>query len=293
MTTRNSTNVHSKIEVQAVRWLAAVSPRAAASTVANLFLETPKRRAPREAEQQLFAGAEPLNFNFDGERLAGWRFGHGPAVLLLHGWGGSSFQMHAFIPALLARGLSVVAFDAPGHGQSSGHWLAIPRYARAILRAQQQLGPFHGLIAHSMGGAAAARAIGLGLPVQRAVFIGPPASEYEFFSQWAQPFELSEHALRLTKLKVEERVGLSFEALRAPAIAPEIARPLLVIHDREDREVPWDDGAAIAAAAPDARLQTTRGLGHRRILRDPEVVNSSIEFLLEQRPHTRSATHAA
>lgn len=295
MSTSNSTNVHSKTTVRAVRWLGAISAKTAASTVAGLFLKTPERRTAREGEQQLFAGARPLRLNFDGERLAAWQFGRGPTVLLLHGWGSDSVQLHAFVPALLARGLSVVAFDAPGHGQSSGSWLSIPRYARAILRAQQQLGPFHGLIAHSMGGAAAARAIGLGLPVRRAVFIGPPASEEEYFREWSQPFELSEHALELARLEIEKRAGISFEALRANAIAPHVTRPLLVIHDRQDHEVPWEDGAAIAAAAPDARLYTTQGLGHRRILRAPEVVNAAIDFLLATRPQSLSqrATHAA
>lgn len=293
MTASNSTNVHSKTALRGVRWLGAISEQKAASRVARLFLKTPKRRAEREHEQQSFAGAEPLHFNFDGERLAGWRLGHGPAVLLLHGWGGDSGQLHAFVPALLASGFSVVAFDAPGHGRSSGTWLSIPRYARAILRAQQQLGPFHGLIAHSFGGAAATRAIGLGLPVRRAVFIGPAANAEEYFAHWVQPFQLSEHALTLTRHEVEKRVGVSFEALRVTAAAPQVTRPLLVIHDRQDREVPWEDGAAIAEAAPDARLHTTNGLGHWRILRAPEVLNQTIDFLLATRRQSLATTHAA
>lgn len=292
MTSSNSTNVHSKTTLRAVHWLGALSSKKAASTLARLFLKTPKRRAGRDHERQSFAGAEALHFNFDGERLAAWRFGRGPAVLLVHGWGGDSLQLHAFVPALLARGLSVVAFDAPGHGQSTGSWLSIPRYARAILRAQQQLGPFHGLIAHSMGGAAASRAIGLGLPVRRAVFIGPPASAQEYFMHWAEPFQLSEQVLELTRLEVEKRVGVSFDGLRA-SIAPQVTRPLLVIHDRLDREVPWEDGASIAEAAPDARLHTTHGLGHWRVLRAPEVVNTAIDFLLASRPQSLPATHAA
>ena len=53
----------------------------------------------------------------------------------------------------------------------------------------------------------------------------------------------------------------------------------LVVHDREDTEVRWAEGASIAAAWPGAELLTTRGLGHRRILRDPAVVARVIAFL--------------
>ena len=55
--------------------------------------------------------------------------------------------------------------------------------------------------------------------------------------------------------------------------------PLLVFHDRDDAEVPWSDGAAIAGAWPGARLVTTAGLGHRRILRDERVVSQAVAFV--------------
>jgi pimeloyl-ACP methyl ester carboxylesterase len=55
--------------------------------------------------------------------------------------------------------------------------------------------------------------------------------------------------------------------------------PLLVIHDREDKQIPFGMGKAIAAAWQGAELLSTRGLGHNRILRDPEVVRSAIDFI--------------
>jgi hypothetical protein len=39
------------------------------------------------------------------------------------------------------------------------------------------------------------------------------------------------------------------------------------------------DGAAIAAAWPGARLHVTSGLGHRRLLRDPNVIAEVVEFV--------------
>src|SRR3712207_7030695 len=67
--------------------------------------------------------------------------------------------------------------------------------------------------------------------------------------------------------------------------------PTLVVHDRDDAYTPVADGAAIAAAWPDARLRVTSGLGHRRILRDPEVVAEAVEFV--DRKSTRlNSSHA-
>lgn len=58
----------------------------------------------------------------------------------------------------------------------------------------------------------------------------------------------------------------------------------LVIHDEGDREVPFDDGASIAAAWPGARLVQTTGLGHRKILRDEAVIATVTSAITEGSP---------
>ena len=56
---------------------------------------------------------------------------------------------------------------------------------------------------------------------------------------------------------------------------------LMVIHDKEDRFVPYCEGAELANAWPEGRLMTTFGLGHHRILRDCDVVNAAVDFVSE------------
>jgi pimeloyl-ACP methyl ester carboxylesterase len=62
-------------------------------------------------------------------------------------------------------------------------------------------------------------------------------------------------------------------------LAPRLAAPALLIHDREDRIVPWQHGAALARLWPGARLLSTRGLGHRRILEDAQVTHAAAQFI--------------
>jgi hypothetical protein len=50
------------------------------------------------------------------------------------------------------------------------------------------------------------------------------------------------------------------------------------VHDEDDRVVPWSDGASIASSARDARLVTTRGLGHGRVLEASSVVDEVTTF---------------
>jgi hypothetical protein len=73
---------------------------------------------------------------------------------------------------------------------------------------------------------------------------------------------------------------MPMSSFAVPAVAGQVATPpLLLVHDRQDSETGWSDSAAIARAWPAARLVTTAGLGHRRILRDPAVVAEVAGFV--------------
>ena len=68
------------------------------------------------------------------------------------------------------------------------------------------------------------------------------------------------------------------EAMQATALAPSMQTPLLVIHDQNDKEVPWQVGKSVADAWPGAELILTQGLGHQRILRNEAVIDTAVRF---------------
>ena len=49
-----------------------------------------------------------------------------------------------------------------------------------------------------------------------------------------------------------------------------------MIHDVADNEVSWNAGAQYAMLAPNARLLTTTGLGHHRILNDEHTIHAAL-----------------
>jgi hypothetical protein len=59
--------------------------------------------------------------------------------------------------------------------------------------------------------------------------------------------------------------------------------PVLVVHDRDDRETAWSGGRDLSRGWPGARPLTTSGLGHRRILSDPKVVAQVARFVAGDR----------
>jgi pimeloyl-ACP methyl ester carboxylesterase len=100
-----------------------------------------------------------------------------------------------------------------------------------------------------------------------------------FALELARHLRVQPRVHRRARRGIEARFGIPWSQLRIPALAPEMPQPLLVIHDATDREVPHSHGESVAASWPGARLITTRGLGHQRILRDEDVVRRAVEFV--------------
>jgi pimeloyl-ACP methyl ester carboxylesterase len=250
------------------------APGIAALWAERLFF-TPPRRDRRDEP----AGARRTTLRVDGRDVAVWAWGRGPAVVLVHGWGGWSGQLAGFVPTLVARGLTAVAFDAPGHGRSGGRRSSLPQFARALEAVASAVGPLHGVIAHSLGAAATAFAFARGLTAGRAVFVGPPTNPAEWVRSFMAATGASPEVMARVERRFERRFGIRWSELSVPAVAPRMDVPLLVVHDRGDEEVPFSHGAEIAAAWPGATLLATEGLGHRRILREPAIVDRAVAFV--------------
>jgi pimeloyl-ACP methyl ester carboxylesterase len=235
-------------------------------------------------------------------RVRVYRWGNkGPVVLLAHGWGGNAGQWHAVVTGLLAAGMRVVAFDALSHGASDAgargrDQSSIVEMARSLLAVAWHVGPVHTVVAHSMGGAAAAQAIREGLPVRGVVMLGSPADMHSACATLAWRLGIAPHVLARMERSSEQWLGMAWSTFNVPDVGrTRPVPPALVIHDRDDKEVRWEDGAAIAGAWPDARLVTTDGLGHRRILRDASVIGHIADFVntLQTKPALYKAANAS
>ena len=267
--------------------LSRVAPGAAAWAAERLFLTPPRHRAPGR-ERDLLARARRGAVRVDGRRLATWTWGVGPRILLAHGWGGRGAQLGAFVEPLVANGLSVAWFDGPAHGASEGRLATIPEMAGALRGVVAALGPVRGISAHSGGGVVSGWAIRrwlldgfVDLP-EAIALIAPPSDFRGYLDPFADACGLTAGARDRLDRRLTARVGVPPEAFDLPRFAADLPVPALVVHDRGDAEVPWTEGAAIADAWPAAELVTTRGLGHRRILRDPAVVARVTSFLTER-----------
>jgi len=262
--------------------LGAVAPAFAAHVAERLFL-TPPRHPPPRWEREAVSGAEPFVLRAGETVVRGSKLGTGPAVLLVHGWGGRGSQLAALAPPLLDAGCSAITFDGPAHGASGGRRTHMVRFAEVVQEVAVRVGA-RAAIGHSFGGAALAFALHRGLALDAAVLVGSPQTPSDFFDPFSAALGLGEAARDGLRRRVERRAGVRLEALEVPRFARALDTPALVVHDRGDSEVPFEAGVSIASAWPGARFLPTEGLGHRRILRDPAVVAEIGSFVVSRLP---------
>ena len=269
--------ISTNVRFSAARWLA---PELATGAAERLFLTPPRARYAGASAIDLIDARSRL-IEHKGRAIATWQWGgnDAPAVLLAHGWGGNAAQMRPFVYPLLSAGYRVIAYDQPAHGVSGGKLTGLPDFADVFTELAWHYGRVKAVIGHSLGAAAATLAHARGLPLDSVVLVAPPADMVGFSRRFARWHWIPEAIRGAMQAAIEERYGVRWEDLEVARLAPRLGARALVIHDRDDRIVSWTQGARVAALWPRARLLSTDGLGHGRILADENVGRAAAEFI--------------
>jgi len=269
--------ISTNVRFSAARWLA---PELAAAAAERLFLTPPRPRYAAQSALDLI-DARSSFIEHKGRAIATWRWGEAdaPAVLLAHGWGGNAAQLRGFVYPLLSAGYRVIAYDQPAHGVSGGRLTGLPDFADVFTELAWHHGGVKAVIGHSLGAAAAALAHARGLPLESVVLFSPPADIVGYSRRFARWHWIPEGIRRSMQTAIEERYGVTWDELDAARLAPRLSARALVVHDRDDQIVPWTQGARVASLWPNARLLSTDGLGHGRILANEGVARAAADFI--------------
>lgn len=264
------------------RWLSFLSPKKAAESALTLF-RTPQGRN-NKPHTKIFSEAEKLQFSLDGIMVHGYRWNAGAKkkILILHGYESAVSNFDEYISALVQRGDGVLAFDAPGHGNSEGTTISVPQYAEMIRVIYEQYGPVNSFMAHSLGGLAVCLALEK-IPHNedtRLALIAPAAETTTAVEQF---FSL---------LHLDQKTRIEFDILLTkfgghPAAWYSIRRMLKNIRasvcwyqDEDDQQTPLSDAMKVKNENhPNLHFVITQGLGHSRIYRDAGVRDSVLKFL--------------
>lgn len=253
----------------------------------------PRRKKDISYAQRMPYGARRLEVFHNLMRLTGWKLGEtGPAVLLVHGWESNVGRMLTLVESLLEQGYRVFAFDAPGHGLSPNSATNLVDVGYAVQSIIEQHGPFDSIIAHSFG--AAATAIMLAhepqLAPRRLVLFSPMRDLQQQIDVFADVARLSSACKTQLEIEITRRVGLPLEKCSTVEAVRSLNISGLVVHDHDDRLIPYLVGVSVAQHWHGSQLISTDRLGHQLALRHPEVISQIVDFL-EPPPQHEDLSH--
>jgi len=241
---------------------------------------TPGRRMPVRLEQRaVMERAVRETLLLGRRRVAVYRWGTGERrMLLVHGWQGRAAQF-AEVVARFEGDATIVAFDAPAHGESRGRTADIGLWIQAI-RALDAQHDFDVIVAHSFGGLAALRARLAGLVRARVVSISAPPSTDAVMGAYATQVGLTDAVTARVNDALARRLGPVMASIAMGSGEAGVgASRILIVHDRADRAVPVVAARAIESAWPgETTLMLTDGLGHNRILAADDVLDAIATF---------------
>jgi pimeloyl-ACP methyl ester carboxylesterase len=244
---------------------------------------SPSQYEVKASEQTVLERGNNYRVPFAGGELAVTTWGDtGPAILLMHGWGGARAQMTGFVEPLLSAGYRVVAYDQPAHCESDGKLTNILEISPTMDLIKEKEGNFEAIIAHSFGTLITSYAL-----VKRNF---PPPARLVYFGAFNRLLDSLPRFQVLANLPDELIEGLRnmiydnfgsevLDAIINETLVPQIETPALMFHDTADNVTPLEDSRAIASAWKSAKLIETNGLGHRGALQSKEVHEQVVKFL--------------
>ena len=271
----------SNLILQFSKIIASISPKLSILFAAKLFSTPIKHKIPkRELEMDRKSVQKLIEIPSINKKVVIYQYGESDKkIILSHGWSGRGTHLFKIADELLKAGYSTISFDAPAHGKSPGSTTLMSEFVATILEIEKQFGPFEAAVGHSLGGMSLLNAAKRGLAINRLAIIGSGDIIQDILDDFVAKMELKPSTSTQLRLHFEKKLGEKMDSYSAYKSAMEVSIPVLVIHDKNDTEVPVTVAIHIHKHLKNGELFLTEGLGHRKILGNSEVIEKVVRFI--------------
>ncbi|MDH5646040.1 MAG: alpha/beta hydrolase, partial [Candidatus Heimdallarchaeota archaeon] len=202
-------------------------------------------------------------------------------ILVVHGWGSSSYRMRAIIDILVSSGYRVITFDQPAHGLSTGKQTNIVEITDIIFHLEQKYGAFYAAIGHSFGGASLFYALKRGFHLNKIITISSSTRMDNLIRTFGILLSIPPELEAYIVERIEKITGHPYNEISSSNMILSKDIEYYIFHDRDDQMVPYQDSVILQNNNPQIKLTFTEGDGHRGILKNNEVQDQIIQFLSE------------
>ena len=256
-----------------------ISKEWAAQLALKLFMK-PRAGRPKGAQTNYLTKSRWISISSHGHAIQAYRWPGGTKnILLLHGWESNTSRWKPYVQKLVDLGYTVYAIDAPAHGLSEGNEFTPELYADAI-DAFLKMQEVDVIMGHSVGAYSAMIYCKRPERISRLKYVmllAPTGKIKDFMNR-------SFDVLKIRQ-KVRDHYFRNFEAMYHHELSYYDAENLIkhtklkgmLMHDKNDKTLPYSDSVLIAQNWPQGEFVSTEGYGHR--LKSTEVSEIIFRYL--------------
>ncbi|WAC01735.1 alpha/beta hydrolase [Lacinutrix neustonica] len=254
------------------------SPRYASVKALDLFA-TPRQGRILDSQKAFLDTAETVRLKYEDLKITTYQWkGTDKTILLAHGWESNTHRWEDLILLLKDLDYNVVSLDAPAHGASSGTQFNAVVYSECIHVAAEHFNP-QIIIGHSVGGMSTGfyQYTYQNKSLEKLILLGAPSEFTGVFKRYVEMLGYNKRIERGLNKLVVERFNKAPSYFSLANFAKTIHTKTLIIHDIQDKIIPYNDAEQIAKNHNNVEFITTDGFGHG--LRNDTVYKHVLDFI--------------
>jgi len=220
---------------------------------------------------------QTLQFNSHPIMTYYWQ-GAGETILLAHGWESNSGRWKSLIKHLQIKNYTIIALDAPAHGNSGSDTFNALIYSEFIHTVALHFKPKI-IVGHSVGGMASVFFQNKYQikSIEKLILLGSPSDFKDILKRYTDMLGYNKRVSNQLNNIIKERFGASPDRFSTAKYIENIHSQGLIIHDEDDMIIPFNDALKIKSNFKNSTLISTKGLGHS--LNHKKVTQYISEFI--------------
>lgn len=252
-----------KIVGSSINGLSYFSKSYAANKALSLFSK-PRKGQINKAQSAFLDTAIKEILHYDFHKIMTYKWsGTKQTILLVHGWESNSGRWKPLINHLKEKDYNIIALDAPAHGNSGSEYFNALLYGEFINVVAKKYNP-NIIIGHSVGAMATVffqNKYQLN-SIQKLVLLGSPSDFKDVLKRYTDMLNYNQRVTEHLDIVILQQFGSSPESFSTAKYIETIESEGLIIHDEDDKIIPYNDALRIKKNYKNSKLITTKGLGH-------------------------------
>ncbi len=241
------------------------------------FLQKPRKLKFRQRENQFYQNTKTYLLHTEYGEIPCYETGNsnGKLVILVHGWESNAGSLSGIGHLLAEQGFRVISFDLPAHGNQNATHTNLFECKEVLKSLVSYLNPAHdfSIVSHSFGSAVATYAMSeVNYSLDQFICLSSPNKLAFLFETFKEMFQLPAKPYKIMLEKIETLFGKPLEKISVEKMMPSVNyKNLTIIHDINDKVLPFAFSKQIAASSSSSELITIKNVGHYRMVWDRDV----------------------